>query len=245
MASYVYCLAHAEHPLQLETLQAVGGEQTARSAVRHEGLAAVVSDAPAGLRPKRRDLVAHETVLETLSQAGPVVPLRFGTIAPGDDAVAAELARGAERYTQLLTRLAGHVERNVKGSHAQDALLADLVAGNPALREASQALRAAGGGSQPQRIAFGEQVYLAVQQRCIRDTAYVVAALRPLAELDRHAPGVEGCFMNVSFLIPAQAQDDFDAAVAQLQTALDGYANLRASAALPPYSFVDFAEAAT
>jgi len=243
MASYVYCFTHAEHPLALDALRGVGAEETVLRAVQHEGLAAVVSDAPEGLRPKRRDVVAHETVLENLCAAGAVVPLRFGTVAPDDNAVTAELARGARRYTELLTRLTGHMERNVKGAHQEDALLADLLTGNPELRAGNEALRAAGGGSEPERAAFGEQMYLAVEQRRIRDTAYVVAALRPFAELDRHAPAVEGCFMNVSFLIPAEAQDDFDAAVAQLRTAMEGYAELRVSGALPPYSFVDFAEA--
>jgi hypothetical protein len=35
--------------------------------VRHEGLVAVVSDAPEDLRAKRRDLEAHDEVLEALS----------------------------------------------------------------------------------------------------------------------------------------------------------------------------------
>lgn len=242
MQSYVYCFTHARHPLPLDGLRGVGADETVPRAIHHEGLAAVVSDAPEGLRPKRRDLVAHETVLETLGAAGVVVPMRFGTVAPDDDAVVAELTRGARRYAELLTRLEGHVERNVKGAHQEDALLADLLTANAELRARNEALRAAGGGSQPERVAFGEQVSLAVEQRRIRDAAFVVAALRPFAELDRHAPPVEGCFVNVSFLIPAAAQADFDAAVTQLRTAMDGYADLRVSGALPPYSFVDAVE---
>ncbi len=243
MARYVYCFTDAGHPLPLDDLRGVGADGTVLRAIRHEGLAAVVSDAPEGLRPKRRDLVAHETVLETLSAAGSVVPMRFGTVAPDDDAVVAELARGAGRYTELLTRLAGHVERNVKGAHQEDSLLADLLTDNPELRARNEALRAAGGGSQPDQVAFGERIALAVEQRRTRDAAYVVAALRPLAMLDRHAPSVEGCFVNVSFLVPSAAQDDFDAVVAQLRTAMEGYAELRVSGPLPPYSFVDAVEA--
>ena len=243
MARYVYCFTDSGHALPLADLHGVGAEGTALRAIRHEGLAAVVSDAPEGLRPKRRDLVAHETVLETLISAGPVVPMRFGTVAPDYDAVVAELVRGTGRYTELLTRLAGHVERNVKGAHQEDALLADLLAANPELRARNEALRAAGGGSQPDQVAFGEQMGLAVEQRRTRDAAYVVAALRPLAMLDRHAPPVKDCFANVSFLIPATAQDDFDAVVAQLRAAMEGYAELRVSGPLPPYSFVDAVEA--
>jgi hypothetical protein len=243
MATYVYCFTDAGHSLPLDELRGVGADGTVLQAIRHEGLAAVVSEAPEGLRPKRRDLIAHETVLETLSAAGAVVPMRFGTVAPDDNAVLAELARGTSRYTELLTRLAGHVERNVKGAHQEDALLADLLAGNPELRARNEALRAAGGGGQPDQVAFGERMALAVEQRRTRDAAYVVAALRPLAMLDRHAPSVKDCFVNVSFLIPAAAQDDFDAVVAQLRSALEGYAELRVSGPLPPYSFVDAVEA--
>jgi hypothetical protein len=243
MASYVYGFTRAEHLPALDGLHGVGAEEAALRALRHAGLAAVVSDAPEGLRPKRRDLVSHETVLETLGAAGAVVPMRFGTLAPDDDAVVAELARGAHRYAELLTRLAGHVERNVKGVHQEDALLADLLTGNAELRTRNEALRAAGGGSQAQRVAFGEQVSLAVEQRRARDAAYVVAALRPLAMQDRHAPPVEGCFVNVSFLIPSTAQDDFDAVATRLRSAMEGYAELRVSGPLPPYSFVDAVEA--
>jgi Gas vesicle synthesis protein GvpL/GvpF/Gas vesicle synthesis protein GvpO len=81
--------------------------------VRHDGLVAVVSDAPEGLRAKRRDLEAHEQVLESLGDAGPVLPMRFGSVAADDTAVEAEL-------------------------------------------------RAAGGGSYEDRVAFGEQVAAAV-----------------------------------------------------------------------------------
>jgi hypothetical protein len=243
MASYVYGFTHAQHLPALDGLRGVGAEEAALRAVRHADLVAVVSDAPEGLRPKRRDLVSHETVVETLGAAGPVVPMRFGTLAPDDDAVVAELARGAGRYLELLTRLDGHVERNVKGSHQEDALLADLLTGKPELRARNEAMRATGGGSQQERLAFGEQVSLLVEQRRARDAAYVVAALRPLAMQDRHAPPVEGCFVNVSFLIPTAAQDDFDAVVAQLRTVMDGYADLRVSGPLPPYSFVDAVEA--
>jgi hypothetical protein len=61
--------------------------------------------------------------------------------------------------------------------------------------------------------------------------------------LDRHAPSVKDCFVNVSFLVPSAAQDDFDAVVEQLRTAMQGYAELRVSGPLPPYSFVDAVEA--
>jgi hypothetical protein len=239
MGTYVYGLTSARHPLPLHGLRGVGAQAPAPRAVRHEDLVAVVGDAPDGLRPKRRDLVAHETVVEALCAAGPVVPMRFGTVAQDDVAVVAELARGAGRYTDLLARLDGHIEHNVKGAHRPDALLADLLAQHPDLRERNAALRAAGGGGQPDRAAFGERVAAAVAHRSARDAGSLVAALRPYAS--RHSPGppVDGCFVNASFLVPSAARADFDVAVTRLRSAMDGYADLRVSGPLPPYSFVD------
>jgi hypothetical protein len=238
MGSYVYCFTHARHPLSLDGLMGVGTQPVAPRAVRHGDLAAVVSDPGDGLRPKRRDLVAHEAVLESLGAAGTIVPMRFGTVAADDAAVRAELARGIRRYTDLLRRLDGHVELNVKGVHPGDVLLADVLAQHPELRERNAALRAAGGGSQPDRVAFGELVAAAVAQRHARDAGYAVAALRPHATEDRLGPPVEGCFVNASFLVALDARAGFDAAVARLRGALDGYAELRVSRPLPPYSFV-------
>ena len=132
-------------------------------AVRHEGLVAVVSDAPESLRPKRRDLVEHEAVIGRCSAAGTVLPMRFGMVAPDDEAVQTELDRGRGVMRELLSRLDGHVELNVKGAHAEEALLADLLQ-NAELRARNEALRAAGGGGHQDKVAFGEQVAAAVER---------------------------------------------------------------------------------
>ncbi|CAM5675520.1 hypothetical protein SBADM41S_11610 [Streptomyces badius] len=55
-------------------------------------IAAVVSDAPARLRARRRDLLAHQDLLMDLADSGPVLPMRFGMVAPDEDALLAQLA---------------------------------------------------------------------------------------------------------------------------------------------------------
>lgn len=179
MSTYVYAFTGASHPLPIDGLAGVGERKPALRLVRQDGLAAVVSDAPENLRAKRRDVEAHERVLDTLLAAGTVLPMRFGTVAADDDAVKAELASEAKRYTRLLRRLGGKVEVNVKAVHREEAVLRELLLGDRELRKRSEALRASGGGSQQDQVAFGQQVSAALDARRSQDADRVVAELRP------------------------------------------------------------------
>jgi hypothetical protein len=89
MSVYIYAITDADHPLTLDGLQGVGDTSPLRTIVtqRH---AAVVSDAPDDLQPKRRDLTAHEKVPERLLSDGTALPMRFGLVARDDDSVRAE-----------------------------------------------------------------------------------------------------------------------------------------------------------
>jgi hypothetical protein len=237
MSSYVYCVTRASHPLPLDGAVGVGEHAHALRLVREQDLVAVVSDAPANLRAKRRDLVKHDAVIGRLYAAGTVLPMRFGMIAPDDGAVQAELRSGAQRYGELLSRLDGHVELNVKGVHAEEALLRDVLLQKDELRVRNHALRAAGGGQQD-KVAFGEQVAAAVAQWSARHAGQVISRLQPHAAQVRRGPLVDGCFVNVSFLVASGVRPDFDGALSRVRGELPGYASVESYGPLPPYSFV-------
>jgi Gas vesicle synthesis protein GvpL/GvpF len=238
MSSYVYCVTRASHPLPLEGAVGVGEHAPALRLVREQDLVAVVSDAPENLRAKRRDLVKHDAVIGRVYAAGTVLPMRFGMVAPDDEAVQTELRSGARRYGELLSRIDGHVELNVKGVHAEEALLRDVLLQNGELRARNHALRAAGGGGHQDKVAFGEHVAAAVAERRARDAGQVIARLQPHAAQVRRGPPVDGCFVNVSFLVASGARPDFDGALSRLRRELPGYASVELYGPLPPYSFV-------
>jgi Gas vesicle synthesis protein GvpL/GvpF len=237
MSSYVYCVTRASHPLPLDGAVGVGEHAPAVRLVREQDLVAVVSDAPEHLRAKRRDLVKHDAVIGRMYAAGSVLPMQFGMIAPDDEAVRTELRSGARRYGELLSRIDGHVELNVKGVQAEEALLRDVLLQNDELRARNQALRAAGGGHED-KVAFGEQVAAAVTERSARDAGQVIARLQPHAAQARRGPPVDGCFVNVSFLVASGARRGFDRALSRLRGKLPGYASVELYGPLPPYSFV-------
>ena len=237
MSTYVYGFTHAAHPLNIDGARGVGAAGSPVRVLRQEGLAAVVSDAPEGLRAKRRDVEAHTWILERLSEGGTVLPMRFGTVAPNDSAVCAELTLHARHYAGLLTKLAGKVELNVKAVHREDDVLRDLLQQDRALREWNEALRS-GGGSRQAQIEFGEDVAAALDDRRAADGERVLAELRTHAEHTVMGPPVNGCFVNASFLVPDDERQAFAAAVARAQDAVATVADVDLYGPLPPYSFV-------
>ncbi|MFJ4691218.1 GvpL/GvpF family gas vesicle protein [Streptomyces sp. NPDC088766] len=238
MTTYVYGITAASHPALPEGLSGVG-EPPLPVRVLHAGdLAAVVSDAPENLRPKRRDLLAHQTVLGEAGAQGCVLPMRFGSVAPDDDAVTGVLTERAEHYLERLRALENKVEYNIKASHVEDAVLHQVMADSPELRAMAEANRQAGGGSYEQKIQLGEMVAAAVKAREAEDAAEVQRVLEPLAASVEPGPESTGWLANVSFLV------DRDEAARFLEAA-DGlresrpHLEVRVNGPLPPYSFVE------
>ncbi|RCV47938.1 GvpL/GvpF family gas vesicle protein [Marinitenerispora sediminis] len=238
MSCYVYAVTRDGHPLDIDGEKGVGAPPEPVRVLRSAGLAAVVSDAPEGLRAKRRDLEAHQRVLDRLMGQGTALPMRFGTLADSEDAVLAELERSAQYYRGELDRLDGRVEVNVKAAHLEEAALREALLTDPELRAANEELRAAGGGTHDQRIAFGEQVADALERLRGRDADRVLEALRPHAERLALGPPVDGCLANVSLLVDRSRLREVDEAVQRLRAGTADLMEVRVSEPLPPYSFV-------
>ncbi|MBC9728685.1 GvpL/GvpF family gas vesicle protein [Streptomyces sp. TRM68367] len=238
MSTYVYGITAASHPPLPENLSGVGEPPCPVRVVREGGLAAVVSDAPEGLRPKRRDLLAHQAVLGEAGTGGCVLPMRFGSVAPDDAAVAAVLAERAEHYQERLRTLDGKVEYNVKAVHEEEAVLHRVLSESPEIRAMTEASRQAGGGTYEQRLRLGETVAHAVKELEAEDAAEVQQALEPAADSVSAGPESTGWLANVSFLVAREAAERFLAAVEEVRAA-HPHLDLRVNGPLPPYSFVE------
>ncbi|MCP2168052.1 GvpL/GvpF family gas vesicle protein [Goodfellowiella coeruleoviolacea] len=237
MSTYVYAIVGSDHPLRLTGRTGVGATPGELRVIRQDGLAAVVSDAPVDLRAKRRDLLAHEGVLESLTDDGAVLPLRFGTVARDDNEVRTALRDRADQFGELLGELTGRVEVNLKVAHHEDAVLLELLAENAELRELNEATRSAGGGSYEQRLRLGELATQAVTERQRRDGEQVRHHLRPLARRESIGPRVEGYFLNVSYLVDRDQLPAFSSAVAELAKQHGAVMDFRLHGPLPAYSF--------
>ncbi|MFE9448544.1 GvpL/GvpF family gas vesicle protein [Streptomyces sp. NPDC006739] len=238
MSTYVYGITAVGHAALPEGMGGVGDPPREVRVLRQGELAAVVSDAPEGLRPKRKDLLAHQNVLAEAGAAGCVLPMRFGSVAPDDDAVTGVLAERAEHYLERLRALDGKVEYNVKASHVEEAVLHRVMSEDPELRAMAEANRQAGGGSYDDRLRLGEMVVAAVKAREGEDAREVRQGLEPQAAATSAGPESSGWLTNLSFLVDRGSAETFLAAVEQIRKS-HPHLELRVNGPLPPYSFVD------
>ena len=75
------------------------------------------------LLPKRRHLLAHTRVLETVGQGATVLPMRFGMQAGSADEFSALVSDHASEVTEAFDRLTGQVELGLRVDFPRDAAL--------------------------------------------------------------------------------------------------------------------------
>jgi hypothetical protein len=234
--TYIYAITDAGHPLPLNGLHGVGDPPSPLRTLRSGRLAAVVSDAPPGLRAKRRDVMAHQNVLETLMAGGATLPMRFGLVGPGDGEVTAALDREADAYQERLAELDGRVEYNLKAGRDEEDLLREIMTDSDEIRQLNERTRTA--GSHDDRVALGELVAREVTARGLREAENVAARLADAADRTSHAEPAPQQFLNLSFLVPRAETDAFVAAVRrEAEQRGDAY-SFTLTGPLPPYSFV-------
>ncbi|MFF8289878.1 GvpL/GvpF family gas vesicle protein [Streptomyces sp. NPDC016309] len=237
MAVYVYAITAASHPLGLDGVTGVGEPAEELRVVTEGDLAAVVSDAPDGLRAKRRDVLAHQTVLqELLGQAG-VLPLRFGALAPDDDAVRDALKERADNYRERLAALDGCAEFHLKASCDEDLLLRQVLRESEEARRLNEEIRS-GQGGQDLKISLGELIATEVTARRAALASAVTDALLPLAREIRESEAAGDDFISTSFLVERARESAFLERQADLTAEYGEDFEFRLHGPLPPYSFV-------
>jgi hypothetical protein len=236
---YVYGILSAADQA---AVHARGVEGSLVRTVEHAGLAALVSDLQAESLAAAREVRSHWRVLEEASKDATVLPVRFGTVLEGDDAVREQLLEPhAERLVTLLGELGGRVQLTVKGQYDEERQLIDVVATSPAIAALRERVRALPGeAGYYERIRLGELVAAEVARRREHDAQRVLDRLQPLAVAARaEAPkGPDGAF-DLAFLVERSAIDAFSMGVVSVGDELGERVRIRYVGPVPPYSFAD------
>ncbi|MEU9015611.1 GvpL/GvpF family gas vesicle protein [Streptomyces sp. NPDC048479] len=237
MPVYIYSITGKQHPLRLDGLGGVGEPPAPLRTVTDGPLCAVVSDAPDDLRPKRRDIGAHQAVQVRLMADGTVLPLRFGLTAADDEAVRLALEERAEEYMDRLQALEGCVEYNLKVSQDEEALLRQILQESSTARELNNVVRSST-ASRDASLALGELVAQEVQARQAALGSGVLEALRPFARDHQSSQPTGSDFLNVSFLVTHDQDELFLTTELSVANQMGEDFEFRLNGPLPPYSFV-------
>ncbi len=199
---------------------------------------AIDPDRPLG---RRRDLVAHSTVLNAVALEGPVLPMRFGSVVHDEAAVVEELLRpNREHFLDLLEQVSGKVQLNLRARSELDTVLAEVVSGN---REVAELRRRTADlpedATHYERIRLGELVAHEVDARRQRDAQVVLDVLAPhaLDHVVRDSSGMDAV-TEVAFLVPADDHSALEQAAEALAEEMAGRVRLSLLGPLALYDFV-------
>jgi Gas vesicle synthesis protein GvpL/GvpF len=205
------------------------------------GLAAVTSELGGDrLRVRRRDLLGHLRVLETVFAENTIVPCAFGMVLPSRHAVENELLAGRrQELVALLERLDGRIQLNVTASYDEEAVLREIVQEDPEIVRLRARTRALGAAGHFESIRLGERVARALEERRAVDAERLLGRLAREAEDAVVDQAAETVVLKASFLVAGDRRASFDAALEDLASAEAPRITFESIGPLPPTVFAE------
>ena len=221
--------------------EGVGSPPGEVTAVRHGELAALVSEVgleePLG-RPD--DLTAYERLLDGTAVVAPVLPVRFGTVVTGADAVEDLLAAHHDRFAAALDEVEDRLQYTVHGRFDEQEFISGFLAENGAAAALADHVRGRPEmESREQRIRLGEMISQAVELRREAENRDLIDAVGRYAAADAPLPpSHELDAVRVSFLVAGDEEDEFVQAVEDFAEQRRDLIRMRLIGPLAPYDFV-------
>ena len=204
--------------------------------------AAVVSEVPSGrIRPQRRNLAAHQNVLKRLMADVTPLPMSFGIIADGPDAVRRTLSSNQSVLLEQLRRVRKRVEMGVRVSWDVPNVFEYLVNSHDELKAARDEFFGAGREpSQDDKIELGRLFDRTLGEVRQTYTETVSAALRArCSEIRENKPRNEREVMNLACLIPRDSEDEFEKGVFEAAALFNNNYAFDYNGPWAPHNFVE------
>ena len=208
--------------------------------VEDDGLAAIATELPSGrLQVRRRELSRHLEVLQEAFEQTTVVPCSFGAALDSKDAVREELLRPRrEDLFEDLRRLDGRIQLNVKVSYDEEAVLREIVTGEPEIARLRQATARAGEAAYYDNIRLGELVTAALAARRAHDAQRLYERLAAQAEAALVEEASDLLVLKASFLVEDRRRERFETALETLAEENAPLLRFEEVGPLPPTAFV-------
>ncbi|MEL6977971.1 MAG: GvpL/GvpF family gas vesicle protein [Pseudomonadota bacterium] len=204
------------------------------------GLRAVVSEIEATeILSTRRNLLGHAKALEALMAVGPVLPMRFGVIAPTQAQIAQAVELKLEALQDHLAAFDGCAEYAVRIAWRREAAMRELVAENAALKTAHDRLRGRSAAETHfERLDLGRAVEAALLAKRAAEAATYLDRLGPLSRaVEAREPEEDIQVLKADFLVETDAVGAFSAALEAIEAEAPGRLAVKLVGPSPAYSF--------
>jgi len=205
-------------------------------------VSAVVSDvANQKIRPERRHLAAHQTVLKKIMEDFDLLPMSFGIISDGPKAVKRLLKRNRKRILTQLKRVSGKVEMGLKVSWDVPNIFEYMVNIHHDLLEARDRLAALHDrASQEDMIEVGQLFSeLLASDREQHTNRVEEVLISRCAEVKRNPCREERDVMKLACLVDRASIGDFETGVLEAAAHFDDNFAFDYNGPWAPHNFVD------
>lgn len=176
-----------------------------------------------------RLLLAHQQVVENIMAHGPVLPVKFATIAPDEESVERCLKSGGAAFAEAFARLAGKIQYEILVTWDLDQVLAEI-ARSPEVISMKQVMATP--------VELGTAVKNLLERRRCDIAGEISEALRAIAEdFVDNALMNDRMVLNIALLIDEEKLGALDDCLETLDASRDGKLGFRCVGPLPPYSF--------
>jgi gas vesicle protein GvpL/GvpF len=219
-----------------------GMEASSLYAIGDVQVAAIVSDVPnQQVRPERKRLASHHNVLKNLMLEHTVLPMAFGIIADGSEAVRRILRKNRDSFESELERVRGKVEMGLRVVWDVPNFFEYFIDVHPELRMLRDHLFR--GGNEPshaEKIELGRAFDRLLSADRAQLTEKLVHGLRDLcAEIVDNPPKNEHEVMNLACLVERDRQKEFEQAVIEAARLFDNNYAFDINGPWPPHNFVE------
>lgn len=198
-------------------------------------------------RQLRGYLLEYAEILDRVAEAGPVLPVRFGTVLSSESDMERDvLAPSHDSFVRALAALTGKTQFTVRVRYLGDSVIREVLAERPEAAQLHQRLQGhqpglrAGGGADPARVRLGELVARAVGAKRRADSELLVQRLREhaVAIAVQPAAALDGeRVADVACLVEQPRRAGLEAAMTDLARRWQGRARLRLLGPMAPYHF--------
>jgi hypothetical protein len=235
---YFYAIADAAAQIAYPGLGINGSDVYA---IAFGAISAVVSDiSEKRIRPERRHLSVHHAVTKRMMQDTTILPVSFGTIASGVEAIVDTLKENKSSFTQQLDRVRGKVEMGLRVVLDISNIFEYLVSQHQELADLrDELLGKSHGPSQNDKIELGRQFDKLLTQDRERYTEMVLEVLdRCCIEIKQNSTHEEREVMNLACLIDRAAQAKFEDGVFAAASKFDNNFSFDFNGPWAPHNFV-------
>lgn len=238
---YIYCIIRSESDREFGPI-GIGDDENRVHTLRHEDLAAVVSDTPIRIYdPTRENVLAHETVNKTVMSDHTVIPMSFGTIFRTEEDVLALLESTYEALDDVLEKMEDKIELGLKVLWDQEKVEDRVVEESEEVRRLQEEVdRSREGSTYFARVQLGRMVESALEERANRYVSDIYDALASVAVASRsNKPIGDRMILNAAFLVDRDSEEDFDRVVQELSDRYGELLSFTYTGPWPPYNFVN------